>query len=503
MTSSQVPNGDHRQLATLRKVLAAADFVPENVLEAIGVKDSTTIKENDILLLMHRTRAGTPLDTLVRLFLVEVSVGCSALQAAISPMEIAEWVEMGLIAVRDDAATARVKLLPYQDMVIAHDLPRRILTQEGHDYVMGIGGSSTTLANLTVRRPARRALDLGAGCGFQAFLAAKHCSRVIAVDRNPRAVAMTAFNAGLNGLSGVECREGDLFHPVEGLTFDLIVSNPPFVISPESRYIYRDSGMAGDEICRKIAHEVPRYLADNGFCHILCNWAEYTDQDWRHRLRTWFDGSGCDIWVMRNLSRDVATYAATWLRHTEKIETDNLSERFAAWMAYYEQQGIERIGGGVITLRRRSGRGHWFRADDGLETMYGACGDHILFGYAAQDFLESLPEDSALLKTAFVLSPDARLVEQKRPLDHSWALEVAELHLSRGVARKGKVDPYVEQLLIRCDGSRTLGELVDDMAASLTVERERIAPAMCDMVRRLVEQGFLLPPGVPGKYTGK
>ena len=102
------------------------------------------------------------------------------------------------------------------------------------------------------------------------------------------------------------------------MTFDLIVSNPPFVISPESRYIYRDSGMAGDEVCRRICREAPRFMTDGGFCQIICNWAEYKGEDWRERLKTWFEASGCDVLVMRNQSRDVATYAATWLRHTEK-----------------------------------------------------------------------------------------------------------------------------------------------------------------------------------------
>ena len=154
-------------------------------------------------------------------------------------------------------------------MVIACDLPGRLLTADSRDYVMGIGGSSLTLANLTVRRHSGTTLDLGTGCGFQAFLAARHSDCVIAVDQNRRAVELSAFNARLNGFPCVECREGDLFGPVEGITFDLIVSNPPFVISPETRYIYRDSGMAGDEICRRIVREAPRFLNENGICQIL------------------------------------------------------------------------------------------------------------------------------------------------------------------------------------------------------------------------------------------
>lgn len=494
MNVSRIMDDNPQRLAALRSVLAAAGFTPEGVLGTIGVKDSVSIKESDILLLMQRTKAGTSLNTLIRLFLMEVPVDVAALQNAIQPMESAEWAEMGLIEIRGKSAVAKMKLFPFQDMVIAYDVPRRLLTGEGGDYVMGAGGSSLTLANLTVRRPVGLTLDLGTGCGFQAFLAARHSERVVAVDRNPRAVAIAAFNARLNGLANLECREGDLFGPVEGMTFDLIVSNPPFVISPESRYIYRDSGMAGDEICQRIVREAPRFLNEGGFCQILCNWAEYGEQDWRERLRGWFDGSGCDVWVMRNQSRDVATYAATWIRHTEKLETEHLEERFDEWLEYYRQHGIVQVGGGVITLRRRSGGPNWFRADDGFETMLGPCGDQILSGFEAQDFLASAADDAALLRTAFSLSPDVRLVQQKMPSSHEWVGEVDELHLARGLSFRGEIDPFMEQLLIQCDGTRTLEDLAGEMAASLNAGRERVFPTVCEMVRHLVARGFLLPP---------
>ena len=300
MTQFSFLNHDPQRLAALRKVLATAGFDPQGILQAIGATDSVAIRESDLLLLMQRTAAGTPLDTLIRLFLIDVPVNAARLAEAIAPMVPAEWEEMGLIAVRDGRAIAKIRLFPYQDMVIAYDVPRRLLTEDGGDYVVGVGGSSITLANLTIRNSCSRALDLGTGCGIQAFLATKHCNTVVATDRNPRAVALAAFNAKLNGFPGVELREGDLFEPVAGMTFDLIISNPPFVISPESRYVYRDSGMAGDEICRKIVREAPEYLSEGGFCQILCNWAEYGEADWKERLKSWFEGSGCDVLVMRN-----------------------------------------------------------------------------------------------------------------------------------------------------------------------------------------------------------
>lgn len=494
MNDAHFSNHSPQRLAALRTTLASAGFSPAGVLETIGVTDSASIKESDILLLMHRTRGGTPLETLIRLFLMEMPVECGLLAKAIEPMGLPEWQEMGLISVGDGFAQAEIKLFPYQDLMIAYDLPRRLLSEDGYDYVMGIGGSSITLANLTVRRQAGLALDLGTGCGFQAFLAARHCARVIAVDRNPRAVALAGFNARLNGIQTLECRAGDLFAPVTGMTFDLIVSNPPFVISPESRYIYRDSPMAGDGVCRRIIREAPMFLNEGGVCQILCNWAELDGQDWRERLREWFEGCGCDVWVMRNQSRDVANYAANWIRHTEKLDTERMEERFAEWLDYYASQGIVRVSGGVINMRRRSHGSNWFHVDDGVETMYGPGGEYILKGFDARDFLESAAGDAALLMTALVLSPDVRIVQQLSPSGGNWVKEVCELHLSRGLSQKGEIDPYVEKLLIGCDGNRPLGTLIGEMAETLEVPVSDIASAACTLVRDFIVRGFLLPP---------
>ena len=50
---------------------------------------------------------------------------------------------------------------------------------------------------------------------------------------------------------------GDRFDPVAGERFELIVANPPFVISPSRRYLFRDSGLPVDELCRSIVRAAP------------------------------------------------------------------------------------------------------------------------------------------------------------------------------------------------------------------------------------------------------
>jgi release factor glutamine methyltransferase len=76
-------------------------------------------------------------------------------------------------------------------------------------------------------------LDLCTGSGVLAIAAAQICgARMTAVDVSRRAVVAVRLNAALNR-ADVHPVRGDLFEPVRGRRFDLIVSNPPYVPTPD------------------------------------------------------------------------------------------------------------------------------------------------------------------------------------------------------------------------------------------------------------------------------
>ncbi len=97
---------------------------------------------------------------------------------------------------------------------------------------------SWLLAEQAVREPVPKnasVLDLCAGSGVVALAAARrNGSRVAAVDVSLRAVLTIAINAKLNGVE-VKALRGNLFEPVHGSRFDLIVSNPPYLPDPDGR----------------------------------------------------------------------------------------------------------------------------------------------------------------------------------------------------------------------------------------------------------------------------
>ena len=133
--------------------------------------------------------------------------------------------------------------------------------QAGSEWVAGLHPPSVTLAKLTVRREVGRALDVCTGNGIQALLASRHAETVVATDINPRALEIAGLELlSLNGNSNVELRQGSYFEPAGNERFDLITCNPPYVISPESSYVYRDSGLPGDTVSRLAVQEAARAL---------------------------------------------------------------------------------------------------------------------------------------------------------------------------------------------------------------------------------------------------
>ena len=64
----------------------------------------------------------------------------------------------------------------------------------------------------------------------------------------------------------MDVREGFLFEPVAGEKFDLITCNAPYVVSPETTYLFRDGGMSGDAVSEHVVRATPAALAPGACC---------------------------------------------------------------------------------------------------------------------------------------------------------------------------------------------------------------------------------------------
>nr|WP_202890223.1 class I SAM-dependent methyltransferase [Actinopolymorpha rutila] len=515
--------------ARLRSHLAAVGYTVDGVRERLGPVAHAALHRNETTPGVRATEGGDPLDTLVRLWLLQRPVPADraerALPGLLEPLVMAGLLgatggeggagEAGgsgdriraLVDVRPYGATggpARKGLPDDQDWWVVADLTpgldgaRPAVTA---DHVLGVNSAASTLAQLTVRRPARRALDLGTGCGVQALHLSGHVREVVGTDVNPRALAMARLTGTLNGLDW-DLREGSLFEPVRGEKFDLVVSNPPFVISPRGGLTYRDSGMAGDEVCRRIVTQAPDFLADGGVCQILANWLHVRGENWRDRLGDWLADSGagsgtgsgadCDAWVLQREVSDPAEYVELWLKDAGVHGTPEYARRYDDWLAWFEAQDAEGVGFGWITLRRNAGPrpgGPAAVMEEWPHPVEQPLGAEVGRWLDAVDRLDSYADDAALLGARLRVDPDVDQEQLGRP--GAADPEHVVLRQRRGLRRAVAVDTAEGGFVGACDGELTVGQICDALATLLGEEPARMRGRLLPRARQLYAEGYL------------
>ena len=496
MTKQKMLNINPDFIDGVRDVLAKAGFTEEGVPARLDCEEMIRITAKEMPRLLRLTREGTPLDTLIRLLVFGAKVDVAAAEQALQPMTLESWVDGGLLHIQGSEVAPHFSLFPHVGFLIACDLPARQLDYRiSPDHVVGPGQSAQWLLNATIRRKVRSALDLGTGCGIQGMGCASHSSNVICTDINPRALNVASFNISLNGLENIEIREGDLFEPVQGETFDLITMNPPFAISPETRFQFRDGGMGSDGFVQRIIHEAPAYLAENGICQLVAEWAHIRGIDWRARIESWFKGSGCDVWVICLATREPDIYALNWISATVKEGTDHYTHRWNEWMAYYEKQCIENVSIGIITMRHRKASRNRFWITQEIDGIDVFAGDAIARGFRLRDFLSETSTE-ALLDIPLQILPDAVIENLSRSDGDGWKMERTVLRHTKGLRYTGNLDIYIARLIGQCDGRKALRQLIDELAGFLGVDTGEIQDSALAAISNLIERGFVLPPSI-------
>lgn len=480
----------------LGAALGAASYTYDAVSERLGGRAHAALGRNETVPGLQRTGSGDRLDTLTRLFLLQTTVPLSLAEAAL-PGLVDELCAEGVLERSVSEVAARLDVRPYaageDDLWVLSDLTPGLdgaAARIGGDHVLGISPASTSLAQLTLRDPVGRALDLGTGCGVQALHLAGHADHVVATDVNARALWMTRFNLALNQIPAdrVTVRSGSLFEPVADEEFDLIATNPPFVISPATgeRLVYRDSGLPGDRVVEQIVREAPRRLADGGWCQVLANWAIDAGRPWDERLAGWLDGS-CHALVVQREVLDPAAYVELWLKDAGVHGARDYLERYDTWLSWLDEQGIEGIGFGWLNLHRVADAAEpvfldWpYSVEAPIAPAIGEWG-------RAAVWLRGTTDDQ-LLAARLVQRPDVR--QETVGLPGHEDPETIVLRQQRGLRRARTADTVAAALVGAADGDLRLGQLLDALAHLLDRDPAGLRTDYLPVVRELVAEGFL------------
>ena len=558
------------QAADLRADLTEAGWGVEAVAALLGEAADAALRREIRLPALRAVRAALaegsdsapswPVAVLTALFMLGEPVPTGALDVALPRTGVSGARQIGLVGEPDETGcvSARVDLRPHEAVDDAGEVRWWVASDLGGlvtgrplapDHVLGIGGAGLTLAGLTPRTPVRTALDLGCGCGIQTLYLLRHAQHVVATDISARALAFTIFNAALAGITAdvdaataadapvdldaagasgsavgtarLELRLGSLLQPVAGRRFDLIVSNPPFVLTPPT---VREAGLplmeyrdAGGPVLPALVAGLGEHLEPGGSAVMLGNWEHRhaslgrgdapdsasdlagdstTDpgaavSSWRNAVAAWIP-EDLDAWVIERELQDPVEYATMWLRDgglTPERDAAGFDAALGAWVGDFEARGVEGIGFGYLIVHRpQRPREPWHLLEEVTTTGQGVLGPHIADVLAVRERLAGL-DDDAVAALHPILAPD--VTEERHFIPGAAEPTVILLRQGGGLGRTIRASTAVAALAGVADGELSVGQIASAVAALTGEDAVGLRAEMIEATRRLLAGGFL------------
>ena len=544
------PAATPEQVASLRADLADSGWGVEAVAALLGEAADAALRREIRLPALRAVRAAlaagpapSPVAVLTALFMLGDSVPATALDAALPRTTAAGATAIGLVGEPDETGYVRalVDLRPHEAVDDAGEVRWWVASDLGElvtgralapDHVLGVGGAGLTLAGLTPRTPVRTALDLGCGCGIQTLYLLRHAEHVVATDISARALAFTAFNAALAGVSvtgapgagsdiapssgldseadaasesgsdagHLELLHGSLLEPVAGRRFDLIASNPPFVLTPPA---VREAGLplmeyrdAGGPILPGLVAGLGEHLEPGASAVMLGNWEHRGAGSWRDAVAAWLP-EGLDAWVIERELQDPVEYATMWLRDgglTPERDPEAFDAALEAWIDDFEARDVRGIGFGYLIVHRpRCPREPWRLLEEVTTSGQGVLGPHVAEVLEVRERLAGL-DDEAVADLCPLLASD--VTEERHLIPGAAEPTVILLRQGGGLGRTLQASTAVAALAGVADGELSVGQVASAVAALSELNAADAAALRAEMVeaaRHLLATGFLSP----------
>jgi methylase of polypeptide subunit release factors len=355
-------------LRQLRDHLRDAGYTPaalQRLLTVTYPDDIGPLNHTPALERLHDDHSAAA--ALIKLFFLEAGQPSRQVAAALPRANCEALCRAGMLQRRRDVFSARLRIDPVGDQYFLGDrrfrcVDRAALRLGGRDPVYPPSSDSLMLRAAVVPPRAAPAgalmLDLCTGSGVQALQQAAAVRSIVAVDINPRAVALARYNAQLNGVDRLDVRLGDGYAPVGAAQFDLITANPPFVASPYAQGpSYHAGGATGDRVLRRIIAGLGQHLRPGGRAFAVSHVTLRTGEALADIAAGWFRGfPGRALVAIVEVGSPVDLAAAQALFALDRGLAAYAAE-VQRWLAYLRRQRAREVAAILVAAERGAGRG--------------------------------------------------------------------------------------------------------------------------------------------------
>jgi SAM-dependent methyltransferase len=488
--------GTAEEFACVARTLKSASFDEETICRKFKLEDMSdvgSITPDDVV----RADVSPQLKLLTRLFLLQALTPRDDVEGVFDQATIDSFQSLGLLGTGEfgnDEFYARVLLYPVAGFAVAsdrHSLPDGSDFEPPPDVVFpAIFGGTLQFIRLLPRNWEGTALDLCSGTGIGAFILSRFGKPAVAADITERAAAFARFNCALNGLENVEAARGDLYEAVKGRTFGCIVAHPPYVPSLETKAIWRDGGVTGEALVRRIIEQLPAYLDPGGVFLSLSLGADTKQGKFEERARGWLGEHADEFDVV---------FGCQELRDPEQV-LENLARKHSelgpqvikTFASEFERVGVVQMPLGALCLRRATNgpsRQPWTtrrkftnQTDGGDFEAAFSTHDRL----SQPNFLASLGEATPRL------SP--RLEVKVTHVVHEGSLVPADFlfEIDKPFEAHVRFDFWMVPLLTRLDGKTTLTKIYENARTEASIPEEFKLENFAVLVARALEMGFIV-----------
>ena len=227
-----------------------------------------------------------------------------------------------------------------------------------------------------------------------------------------------------------------------------------------------------------------------GVAIILANWLHVSGQPWRDRVTSWVSGLGVQAWIVQREVQDPAQYVAMWLRDAAAEGAPLAHDQYAEWLAEFEALNAQAVGFGWIVLRNSGSE--LITVDDHSHAPRLPRGDEVIAALDLQQLVEQM-DAFAMLNT--VLLPVQGLVvrSEAHRAGSTWMPGLHRLVQAGSWRAPVETDDIGARVVHACDGQRTLGQILDDLAQETGLEVDEVLAGGLLTARALLAEGLLVP----------